>query len=52
MTIAQAIARASGLTDSGSDKKIKVQRAGKTIKLNGDAKVEPGDILNVGERLF
>lgn len=52
MTIAQAIARASGLTDSGSDKKIKVQRGGKTIKLNGDAKVEPGDVLNVGERLF
>jgi polysaccharide export outer membrane protein len=52
MTIAQAIARGGGLTDSGSDKKIKVRRGDKELKLNGDAKVEPGDVLTIGERLF
>jgi polysaccharide export outer membrane protein len=52
MTIAQAIARGGGLTDSGSDSKVKVRRGDKIIKLNGDAKVEPGDVLTIGERLF
>lgn len=52
MTVAQAIARGGGLTDSGSDKKVKVRRGGKDVKLTGDAKVEPGDVLTVGERLF
>ena len=52
MTIAQAIARGGGLTDSGSDKKVKVRRGDKVVKLNAEAKVEPGDILTVGERLF
>lgn len=52
MTIGQAIARGGGLTDSGNGKKVKVTRAGKTIKLDANAKVEPGDVLTVGERLF
>lgn len=52
MTARQAIARAGGLTPSGSDKKVEVTRGGKKIKLAGDAKVEPGDVLVVGERLF
>jgi polysaccharide export outer membrane protein len=52
MTIAQAIARGGGLTDSGSDNKIKVRRGDKIIKLSGNAKVEPGDVLTIGERLF
>lgn len=52
MTVVQAIARAGGLTASGSDKKVQVNRGGKKIKLAGDAKVEPGDVLVVGERLF
>lgn len=52
MTIAQAIARGGGLTDSGSDKKVQVRRGGKVIKLAADAKVEPGDVLTIGERLF
>lgn len=52
MTIGQAIARAGGLTDSGSDKHVKVKRGGKEIKLESDAKVEPGDVLTISERLF
>ncbi|MDO9429849.1 MAG: polysaccharide biosynthesis/export family protein [Phenylobacterium sp.] len=52
MTVMQAIARAGGLTASGSDKKVQVNRGGKKVKLAGDAKVEPGDVLVVGERLF
>jgi polysaccharide export outer membrane protein len=52
MTVGQAIARAGGLTDSGNDKSIKVRRGGKDLKLNTSAKVEPGDVLTVSERLF
>lgn len=52
MTVRQAIARAGGLTPSGSDKKVEVTRGGKKIKLKGDSLVEPGDVLIVGERLF
>jgi polysaccharide export outer membrane protein len=52
LTVRQAIARAGGLTAAGSDKKVEVNRSGKKIKLKGDDKVEPGDVLVVGERLF
>lgn len=52
MTVRQAIASAGGLTASGSDKKVEVTRNGKKVKLTGDAKIEPGDVLVVGERLF
>jgi len=52
LTVRQAIGRAGGLTPSGSDKKVEVTRDGKKVKLAGDAKVEPGDVLVVGERLF
>lgn len=52
MTIAQAIAKAGGLTDSGNDKRVKVKRDGKLLKLVVDAKVLPGDVLTISERLF
>lgn len=52
LTVRQAIARAGGLTASGSDKKVEVTRDGKKTKLKPDARVEPGDVLVVGERLF
>ncbi len=52
MTIAQAIAKGGGITESGTDKTVKVRRGDKTVKLKGDAKVLPGDVLTVGERLF
>jgi polysaccharide export outer membrane protein len=52
MTIAQAIARGGGLTDSGTDKHVKVTRGGKVIKLEPGDKVLPGDVLLINERLF
>lgn len=52
LTARQAIARGGGVTASGSDKKVTVTRGGKKVKLTGDAKVLPGDVLVVGERLF
>ncbi len=52
LTVRQAIARAGGLTASGSDKKVEVNRGDKKVKLPGDAVVQPGDVLVVGERLF
>ncbi|WP_394764241.1 SLBB domain-containing protein [Phenylobacterium sp.] len=52
MTIAQAIARSGGLTDSGTDKHVKVTRGGKTVKLEISDKVEAGDVLLINEKLF
>ena len=52
MTIAQAIAKAGGLTESGTDKKVKVRRGDKSLKLGPSDKVEAGDVLTISERLF
>ncbi|WP_293680827.1 SLBB domain-containing protein, partial [uncultured Phenylobacterium sp.] len=52
MTVAQAIAKGGGVTESGSDKKVKVRRGDKKITLRPDDKVEPGDVLTISERLF
>lgn len=54
MTIRMALAKAGGLTDQGSDKKVKISRKGapvKGVKLDQTV-VEASDILTVGERLF
>lgn len=52
MTLRQAIAKAGGLTASGSDKKVDATRDGKKTRLTLDEPVKPGDVLVVGERLF
>ena len=52
LTVRMAIAKAGGLTEDGSDKKVEVTRGGKKMKLDVSAKVEPGDVLVIGERLF
>ncbi len=53
MTVRMAVARGGGLNAEGSLGKVEVTRRGvklKHIDLNG--KIEPGDIIVVGERLF
>jgi polysaccharide export outer membrane protein len=53
LTVREAIARGGGLTEMGSEKKVKIYRknvAVKDVKL--DTKIEAGDIVEVGERLF
>lgn len=52
MTVRMAIAKGGGLTESGSDKRIKVVKDGKKVKAGIGDKVAPGDVLFVGERLF
>jgi polysaccharide export outer membrane protein len=52
MTVRMAIAKAGGLTESGSDKKVDVTRGGKKAKLDTGAKLMSGDVLFIGERLF
>ncbi|HEX5378162.1 MAG TPA: polysaccharide biosynthesis/export family protein [Phenylobacterium sp.] len=52
MTLREAIARAGGLTDSGTDKGVKVTRGGKTTKMDASTKVQANDVLVVRERLF
>lgn len=51
-TVRMAIARAGGLSESGSDKKVTVRRDGKKVKLDASETVRPGDVLEIGERLF
>jgi polysaccharide biosynthesis/export protein len=54
MTVRIALARAGGITDDGSERKVSIKRKGvdlKNVKLDVTT-VEPGDIINVGERLF
>jgi polysaccharide export outer membrane protein len=52
MTVRMAIAKSGGLSDSGSDKKVEVNRGGKKVKLTQEDLLQPGDILVVGEKLF
>ncbi len=52
MTLRQAIARGGGLSEAGTDHGVLVTRAGKKIKLDVSAKVEPNDVIVVRERLF
>lgn len=52
MTLRMAIARAGGLTDSGSDRRVKVTREGRPVGRGLDDKIQPGDVVVVGERLF
>lgn len=52
MTVRMAVAKAGGLTESGSDKKIDATRDGKKVKVKLDDAIQPGDVLVVGERLF
>lgn len=53
MTVREAIARSGGLTPMGSEGKVKVFRKNERVR---DVKLEtllqPGDIVQVGERLF
>jgi polysaccharide export outer membrane protein len=53
MTIRDAIARGGGLTEMGSERKLKLFR--KNVLVSGlqlDTPLQPGDILQIGERLF
>lgn len=61
-TVLQVLSLAGGITDRGSDGRIKIQRLGKDKKTNQDKqvevkaklsdKVQPGDTIVVGERFF
>jgi len=53
LTVREAIARGGGLTEMGSDRKTKVFR--KNVQIKGvtlDTQLQPGDIVQIGERLF
>jgi polysaccharide export outer membrane protein len=52
MTVRMAIAKAGGLTESGSDKKVDVTRGGKKAKVDLGAGIQAGDVFFVGERMF
>ena len=52
MTVRMAIAESGGLTESGSDKKVEITRAGKKMTVDNTAKIQAGDVLSISERLF
>ena len=54
MTLRMALARGGGVSDMGSMKKVKIVRKGVHLKdvKPDETQIEPGDVINVGERLF
>ena len=53
MTLRMALARGGGLTDTGSENRVTITRKNADIArapLNG--KIEPGDVIVVGESFF
>jgi polysaccharide export outer membrane protein len=54
LTLRTAIAKAGGLAEMGSEKKISIHRDGKDIKVKNldETTLKVGDIINVGEKLF
>jgi len=52
MTVEMAIAKAGGVTEQGSVKKVTTTRGGKKLKLKPTEEVQVGEVLVVGERLF
>lgn len=52
LTLRNALARGGGLTASGSQKRISVFRKGQKVKVSLEDKVQPGDTIVIGERLF
>ena len=52
MTVEMAIAKAGGVTEQGSAKKVSTTRDGKKVKLKPTEEVKVGDVLLIGERLF
>lgn len=52
MTLRTAIAKAGGVNANGSDRKVKVTRGGRVTPVGLDDRLQSGDIVFVGERLF
>lgn len=52
LTLRQALAKGGGVTDAGNEKRVKVTRSGKEVRISLDDKIENGDIILVPQRLF
>lgn len=52
MTIRNALGRAGGVTPNGSERKVTVYRKGEKLRPALEDKLQPGDTVVVGERLF
>jgi len=52
MSVRKALARAGGLTPSGSESRVRVFRDGVRTKMELEDDVQPGDVIVIGERLF
>lgn len=52
MTVRQAIARAGGLRDTGSEHRVHTVRDGVGIRVHLDDLIRPNDVIQIGERLF
>ena len=52
LTLRSAIARGGGLTEQGSEGRVKVTRNGKPEHLTLESAIAPGDVIVVGQRLF
>lgn len=52
LTLRNALGRAGGLTANGSERRVSVFRKGQKVRLGLEDKVQAGDTVVIGERLF
>lgn len=52
MTVRMALARGGGLTALGSQRKVKLIRGDREMKVSLSEQLMPGDVIDVGERFF
>lgn len=53
MTLQMALAQAGGVTDRGSEKRVKISRKGKFLPdITPSTPIKAGDVISVGERFF
>ena len=52
LTLREALGRGGGITEQGSEGRVRVNRGGKSLRVPLESLVQPNDVVNVGQRLF
>lgn len=52
MTLRMALARGGGVGPNGTERRVRVTRDGRETRVGMDDKIQPGDVISVGERFF
>lgn len=52
MSLRMALARGGGVGPNGSERRVRVTRDGREVRVGLDDKIQSGDVISVGERFF